>query len=379
MNGIKKFFLFCSGADQTILEKCPSDVNKYLGIGGTVFFTGVLAFCSAGYAIYTVFDNWFLAVLFGVIWGLMIFNLDRYIVASMKSRGSWWRDFFVAFPRLVLAMLLALVISKPLELKIFEKEINAELITMEQEVYATQESKVKARFEDQIKDYRSQIKDLQQTIDNQAAIRDTLDMMALQEADGTGGSGKKNLGPIYKAKKAEAEKAEAELESIEARLIPLINEKQAAITELETQLKDEITNLERSAYGGLAARMEALDRLGQESKAIFYANIFIMLLFVAIETAPIFVKLISSRSPYDHLLFEHEYQFEMAALAKTKLLNNETMNKIKYETETTIHATKEKIELEKELQTQQVQEIREKLKYNEVEWKEPLWTSDVLD
>ena len=55
------------------------------------------------------------------------------------------------------------------------------------------------------------------------------------------------------------------------------------------------------------------------------------------------------------------------------------MNKIKYETETTVHATQEKIELEKELQTQQVQEIREKLKYNEVEWKEPLWTSDVLD
>ena len=297
MNGIKKFFLFCSGADLDILEKCPSDVNKYLGIGGTVLFTGILAFCSAGYAIYTVFDNWVLATLFGMVWGLMVFNLDRYIVASMKSRGSWWRDFFVAFPRLVLAMLLALVISKPLELKIFEKEINAELITMEQEVYATQESKVKARFEDQIKDYRSQIKDLQQTIDNQSAIRDTLDMMALQEADGTGGSGKKNLGPIYKAKKAEAEKAEAELESIEARLIPLINEKQAAITQLETQLKDEITNLERSAYGGLAARMEALDRLGQESKAIFYANIFIMLLFIAIETAPIFVKLISSRSP----------------------------------------------------------------------------------
>jgi hypothetical protein len=65
----------------------------------------------------------------------MIFNLDRYIVLSMKSFGKWWRDWLVALPRIALAVLLALVISKPLEMKIFEKEIKAELVMMEQEVF----------------------------------------------------------------------------------------------------------------------------------------------------------------------------------------------------------------------------------------------------
>jgi hypothetical protein len=379
MNAVKQFFLFCSGADQEILKKCPSDINKYVGIGGTVFFTGVLAFFSAGYAIYTVFDNWFMSLVFGLVWGLMIFNLDRYIVSSMKSRGSWWRDFFVAFPRLLMAILLALVISKPLELKIFEKEINAELITMEQEVYLTQESTVKGRFDNQIKDYRSQIADLQSEIDKQTALRDTLDLMALQEADGTGGSGKKNLGPIYRAKRAEADKAQAELKAMQDRILPLIAEKQTAINDLETQMQNEIDNLERSAYGGMAARMEALDRLGKESQAIFYANIFIMLLFIAIETAPIFVKLISSRSPYDHLLYEQEYQFEMASLASTTLLNNETKNKIKFETETSVYKTQQKIQLEKELEDQRMAQIKEKLNNQSVDWKEPLWTSDIIN
>lgn len=43
MNKAEQFFLYCSGIDPTILEQCPSDKNKYIGIGGTVFFTGLLA------------------------------------------------------------------------------------------------------------------------------------------------------------------------------------------------------------------------------------------------------------------------------------------------------------------------------------------------
>ena len=72
MNPIKKLLLTSSGVDLEILKKCPTDVNKYIGIGGTVLFTGILAFLSASYAIYTVFDSYFAAAGFGLIWGLMI-------------------------------------------------------------------------------------------------------------------------------------------------------------------------------------------------------------------------------------------------------------------------------------------------------------------
>jgi len=279
MNALKQFFLFSAGVDQTILEKCPSDVNKYLGIGATVFFTGVLAFFSAGYALYTVFDSWLAAIAFGLIWGAMIYNLDRYIVSSMKSKGSFWKDFMVAFPRLVMAVLLALVISKPLELKIFEKEINAELIVMEQEVFKAQEDRVKSRYQQQIADNRAQIAMLKEEIAAKTAQRDTLALMAIQEADGTGGSRKRNLGPIYRAKKQKADEAQIELDNLLASHLPLIQSKQQSIQEMETTVGENIANLDRQAYGGMAARMEALDRLAQKSEAIFLANIFIMLLF----------------------------------------------------------------------------------------------------
>jgi len=362
MSSVKKFLLFCSGIDLTILKKCPSDENKYVGIGATVLFTGILAFFSAGYALFTVFDSYTLAVMFGLVWGLMIFNLDRYIVSSMKSHGSFWRDLMVAFPRLLMAVLLALVISKPLELKIFEKEINAELIIMEQEVFKTQEDKIKLRYQTQIEGHQSELALLKSEIENKTATRDKLALAAIQEADGTGGSLKKNLGPIYKAKKKEADQAQSELDQTLQTNLPLIAEHQTTINLLGENIQNEITALDRSNYGGIAARMDALDRLSQGSTAIYLANIFIMLLFISIETAPIFVKLISYRSPYDYLLHEHEHVFQMVHLENTTLLANTVKNKLNENTElgthrSNAHVTGEKLLIDEALK-QKVEEIK---------------------
>ncbi len=368
MQKVKHFLLFCAGVDRSLLAKAPTDEHKYIGIGATVLFTGLLAFFSGGYAMYTVFDNAFLAIVFGLIWGLMIFNLDRYIVLSMKSNGAWFKDFMVAFPRLILAVFLALVISKPLELKIFEKEINAELVQMEQEVYKKQEDQVRVRYAVQVADYQSNIQQLKTEIAQKTANRDSLERMAIQEADGTGGSRKRNLGPIYKTKKAAAENAQKELDGLMASYLPIIKEQETSIQNINSDINKEITNLKRSAYGGLAARMDALDRLASQSEAIFWANLFIILLFVSIETAPIFVKLIASRSPYDFVLHEVEHEFKMANLEKTSLLSNAIKNKIQFDTEVGVYQNNARIQMEKELIDAQLTKKLEELKGQEFDW-----------
>ncbi|MBX2889764.1 MAG: DUF4407 domain-containing protein [Saprospiraceae bacterium] len=368
MKTLQDFFLFCSGVDASVLEKCPTDRNKYAGIGATVFFTGVLAFFSSGYALFTVFDSYPLSIAFGLVWGLMIFNLDRYIVMSMKSNGQWWRDLFVAFPRLVLAILLAVVISKPLELKIFEKEIRAEMVQMEQEVFKQQEDRVQERYRAQTEDLRTQIAALKGEIAAKSAARDSLAQAAVQEADGTGGSRQRNLGPIYRAKKAEAEQAQAELTYTLAENQPLIREKEQAVQALEAAAQRDVATLDRSKYDGLAARIDALSRLSAKSLAIFYASLFITLLFVAVETAPIVVKLISYRSPYDFVLHQQEHVFQMANLEQTTLLSNQVKNKLKFDTETGIHRVQANIAAEKAVIDQKLKETLEGLKNRGLEW-----------
>jgi hypothetical protein len=320
MQKITSFFWFCSGANADLLKKCPTETGKYLGIGATVFFTGIFAALAAGYSLYTVFDNYFVAGIFGLLWGLMIFNLDRFIVSSMRKERKAGRELLMASPRLILAILISIVIAKPLELKIFDKEIQPELVVMEQQKTALQEAQVRLRFSASQDSLKKEIQSLKTEVAVQQLKRNELVLIAQQEADGTGGSKRKNLGPIYKVKKADVDKSEKELEDITQRNTARISELQASMTNYDNHVASEIASLEKSKMNGPAARIEALDRLTQESSAIWWAHWFIVLLFIAIETSPVIVKLISSKGPYDNLLKVEEHTYAVAEtedLAKT--------------------------------------------------------------
>lgn len=123
-SGLMRFFIFCSAADIELLKKCPkSEHQKYAGVGATVFFTGLLACASGGYALYTAFKVVWLSLLLGVFWGLLVFNLDRFLVSTMKKSRGKLTELFQITPRLLLAVLLAIVISTPLELKILRRKL----------------------------------------------------------------------------------------------------------------------------------------------------------------------------------------------------------------------------------------------------------------
>lgn len=309
MERITRFFLICSGADLRLLDQCPSDRTKYAGLGATVFFTGFFAFMAAAFALYTVFDSYWISVAVGLVWGLMIFNLDRYIVSGMRKEGNAWREFLHAFPRLVLAILISVVIAKPLELRIFDKEIQPELVLMEQRVFAVQENEIRKRFIALEETLKKEMSSIQQRLAEKTATRDELLKAAREEADGTGGSRRKNLGPIYKLKKADADRAEEELRRIQATSALEMNELQEQLRSNDSLRALAMSQLEYKKRDGLAARMEALDSLSKKSPPIQWAGWFLMLLIIAVECAPVFVKLISMKGPYDNLLKGEEFRF----------------------------------------------------------------------
>ncbi|MBL0739900.1 DUF4407 domain-containing protein [Chryseolinea lacunae] len=323
MKKITTFFLQCSGADLEMLKKCPSETSKYAGIGATIFFTGLFAGLSGGYALDTVFDNAWLAALFGMVWGLMIFNLDRYIVSSMRKEGKPAREWLMATPRIILAIIISIVIARPLELKIFEKEIAPELVAMEQKAYLEQEALARSRFTFVSDSLKAAVNTLKAEVMQKAQQRDALMRTAQEEADGTGGSRKKNLGPIYKIKKADADKAEAELSVLTTRNYERIAVLEKSIAENDRIMGDALITLERSKIDGPAARIEALSHLTAKSSAVAWAHIFIMLLFIAIETTPVFVKLIAGKGPYDNLLKVEEHQFIVLEVEEKARMNSQ--------------------------------------------------------
>ena len=306
MNHLSRFFWFCSGANFSILKRTPTESNKYIGIGATVFFTGVLAAIAAGYALFTVFESIWPALFFGMLWGMMIFNLDRFIVSSMRKKENAWAEWKLAMPRFVLAVLLALVISKPLELKMFEREINRKLDEKKTEFIITSKLNLAKGFPEiqalEIK--KDSLKaELAKAESFRHQVQDEYDAERFGEKT-NGTSGIVGLG-------SNAKKKEQQLDAAQVALVELRQRNQIRIDTLDAQIR-EFTALRQlefekqqegiDSFDGLAARMDALDLLTKESAAMALANVFIMLLFIAIETAPIFVKLISPRGPYDDLL-----------------------------------------------------------------------------
>jgi len=171
---LKQFFLICSGSDTDILKSCSDgEQNKYAGIGATVFFTAVMAFIASSYALYTVFDNILASVFFGFVWGLLIFNLDRFIVSTIKKRGSVIDELIQASPRIILAVIIAVVIS-----------IKNDIIGLQNSVNA-KEAEVNALYD-----------------------------VYVGEAEGTSGTNLLGKGPVYKEKREKHDAGLAELQQL---------------------------------------------------------------------------------------------------------------------------------------------------------------------
>ncbi|MBK8668792.1 MAG: DUF4407 domain-containing protein [Saprospiraceae bacterium] len=214
---------FCSGAVNSVLKRCPTDYNKYQGIGATILFTGIFSALSAGYALYTVFESYTASTVFAILWGMMIFNLDRYIVSGMRKKSNFLKEAAMAAPRVVLAVFIGIVIATPLELKLFESEINAEIGMMQQETYKQQDDLLKKRYEADLKVVNDEITLLRNKLNTVDQERTARLSEALAEADGTGGSKIRAMGAIYKAKSKAADKAEQDYQLLFTEINPKIN------------------------------------------------------------------------------------------------------------------------------------------------------------
>ena len=325
---LKQFFIICSGADTDILEQCSKgEQNKYAGIGATVFFTALMAFIAASYALYTVFDNYFTSVGFGLIWGLLIFNLDRYIVSTIKKTGRFLNELLQATPRIMLAVIIAIVISKPLELKIFEKEINQVLLEQKNDLTLANQNQILAQFNPNITALETDVKNLENEVINKEAEVNALYNTYIAEAEGTAGTNRLGKGPVYKEKREKHDTLLAELQQLKLENKTKTGNLEQQIATLKTnyQLQVDTTQPVINNFDGLMARVNALGTLS------WIPSFFIFLLFLAIETSPIFAKLLSPKGPYDFKLEDLE------TAVKTQVLQNKNQREALLKTDNAIN------------------------------------------
>lgn len=300
---LQNFFILCSGADSSILKNCSEgEQNKYAGIGATVFFTAVMAFIASSYALYTVFDSLLAAIFFGLIWGLLIFNLDRFIVSTIKKRDGMGSELLQATPRIILAVIIAIVISKPLEMKIFEKEINQVLLEEKNAMTLENKEQLALQYTPTVEKLNQDIAGLKNEISTKEAETNALYDTYISEAEGRAGTMLLGKGPVYAEKREKHDTALAELQQLKEANTVKIAGIEAQIASLNTEYAEVVKNSQPiiDGFDGLMARINALDKLP------WLPSFFIFLLFLAIETSPIIAKLVAPKGEYDLKLEDEE-------------------------------------------------------------------------
>ena len=399
---VSHFLYFCAGCDVDILKQCShTDTVKYQGIGGVVLATATLAFFSGSYAFYTVFvpkvgfalsvaqqesylPAYIGAVFFGIVWSLMIFNLDRFIVSS-SGQGDGTDAITLgevgrALPRIIMAIMIGLVLSKPLEIRIMQSEIDARL-QIEQDNHAHERQKLLDQ------EYSLARKDLDAKKAEKVALRDNDEKelnsrqkivdaarLALQnEIDGgPGSSGRPGCAKSCQQKKENLDKDEAELQEERKKNEPAVAEYKEDIKRIQT----DIDNLNKKREDELlinkkgAAQLDGLiERISIAEEIAPIASRLLTALLIILEIAPIFFKMMLTISPYDYLT-ENRKRLIVARngidISKNLSTDKNTMidvkNAIFYQAEVVEAQDIGKLKIEKELTALAQEKFTERLK-----------------
>ncbi|MBJ7330462.1 MAG: DUF4407 domain-containing protein [Solirubrobacteraceae bacterium] len=360
--GVSDRLAWLGGADLEILQRVPNARNRFVQMALVLLTTASLAVVSMTFALADGVDvPWPGAIAFGLVWGVIILNLDRFLVLSMGSTRDVRQLVAMATPRLLMALVLSVVISTPLVLRVFQSDIDAE-ITQYQATQAKAQGELEAKSSDQTRADRMQheIDGLEAILDGK--LPDTVTSPELENARadvkeakheatakrgskevkyrewqcelyGEGprchdASKRKGAGPLAAAKHREYQAAEARLKNAEtavataeqrvARAKHAVERRQK--TKLDEAQKDARTRLgplkkdlaalktriaatandatETNARDdGLLAQLRALSRAGDEDAMLRWAHFFVFALFFLIEILPVAVKILLSITP----------------------------------------------------------------------------------
>lgn len=346
MSKFTRFLIICSGAEPSIMDdpRCLTERSKYAAIGATVLSTAVLASLSGGYAIYKTFDRALIAIGFGFIWGLIIFNLDRYIVSSIQrqrinpdvSRKERVRirlsEFGRALPRFALAILISLVITRPIELKLFQREINA--YVDDEKSKKTVEMQAQKRLEfPQIDQLNTANTNLRTEVTNKEGVCNDLYELAMSEATGKSEartSGRIGKGPLFKERWQNFENCRTDLVQLRSLNNQRIAENDTQIKGFEAQRDAAIAANKATidAMDGLLMRLKAHSYLTGENESLTLASMLIVALFILLETAPMVVKLLSKRGPYEDICEARDYQVYMTERRKMQDTDDEVETQV---------------------------------------------------
>lgn len=116
------------GADNDVLDEVPEEQPRFVQMFFVLLGTALVSALSMMFALLTgVRVAIWLAAPLALVWGLIIFNLDRFLTSTMRSTRNIVRLLGLAVPRVIMAALIGIVVAEPLVLQVFQNDIAREV------------------------------------------------------------------------------------------------------------------------------------------------------------------------------------------------------------------------------------------------------------
>jgi len=341
INSVEKFLLICSGATVEILEHpdCKTELTRYRMIGAFVLLTASFAALSGGFALYTGFKSVLLAIPIGLLWGAFIFTLDRFIVSSIRKKAvdasesfkeklaSKSGEIMSALPRLIMAIFIAVTVAVPLELKYFQPEITAQIAENNIEAAKNGPDQI-LKGMPEIAQRREELAKMDADEKELRAGTDQMREKLFKEAAGEQGeglTGVRGIGQFTREREAELKKAESKLDQVAADNKARREKVTARLDDLQVEFDQKIKayNATQAARNGFLEQLKALHQLADKNEPIRNATRFLIILLSLIETAPVLIKLLARRGPYDDLLEAIEHKTHIRKKKEVSDFNSE--------------------------------------------------------
>jgi Domain of unknown function (DUF4407) len=295
---IKQTLQTLAGADPKTLarDECKHDRAKYGVLGLTTITSSIIAFASGTALATTIVPALPVALACGGIWAITISTMDRALILSIdkSANRSPISTAIQVIPRLVLGLATSILVSKPLEMAIFRGEIEQKMVIMQQqqgqrlrEDLIVQDPELSA-LQNQIDDLNRDIKHLQS--ERSKRFKD-----AMNEGDGSGGSGTPGKGLLFEEKMKFAQQLDPEL-SLKRKQQQDLSKRIDLIIE---QRNGSIAKVTEKSSNGLLSSYHALEQLRRDDPAIDDLVKFVGFIILGLETAPIVIKLFAKPTVYD--------------------------------------------------------------------------------
>lgn len=300
MSIVTKFLLYLSKTDRRVIVLCSDSAYKtQAGNGVFVLLVGIFAFTSASYALRTALGANWVAFLVAAVYGVLIIFIDREIVsANNKNKG-------MIATRLGLAVFIGLVVSVPIELRLFEEQINQELKrtqNSDNSPYLAKKLEAEAQFRDRILVKDKQIQELQKEAGQlQTRLTNELLQRGQQITGVVAGTGRPGNGPVFRRLEAQIKENEHQLTQARADYNKLKEEELNALKRLD----EEYHNQAIPPADDLLARYVALGSVKQDPQRGVDAWTMawgVRLLLIMLELTPALIKVLQEENDYHALL-----------------------------------------------------------------------------